>query len=61
MGALPKRKISKSRGRKRRANWVLRSKQLVICPQCGEPKQPHHVCLYCGTYRGTQVLEFKEE
>jgi len=61
MGALPKRKISKSRGRKRRTHWKLNPKQLATCPQCGAPVRPHHVCLYCGTYRGVQVLEIEEE
>ncbi|MEA3339284.1 MAG: 50S ribosomal protein L32 [Chloroflexota bacterium] len=61
MGALPKRKISKTRGRKRRANWTLKAKQTVACPQCGMQVRPHHVCLYCGTYRGIQVIEIEEE
>jgi large subunit ribosomal protein L32 len=61
MPALPKRKISKTRGAKRRANWKIQAKNLVSCSQCGEPVLPHHVCLACGTYRGTQVLEVEEE
>ena len=61
MPAVPKRKISKTRGAKRRANWKLTAKQLVRCPQCGEPVLPHHVCLSCGTYRGVEVLEVEEE
>ena len=60
MPALPKRKISKARGAKRHANWKLRFKQLSVCPQCGEPVRPHHVCLSCGTYRGKAVLEVEE-
>lgn len=61
MGALPKRKISKARGRKRRAKWGLKAQQLVTCPQCGAPVRPHQVCMACGTYRGTQVIEVEEE
>jgi large subunit ribosomal protein L32 len=61
MPAVPKRKISKTRRAKRHANWKLKAKQAVACPQCGEPVRPHHVCLSCGTYRGTQVLEVEEE
>jgi len=61
MGALPKVRISKSRGRKRRASWALNVKQHNDCPQCGAPVRPHHVCLNCGTYRGVQVLEVEEE
>lgn len=60
MGALPKRKISKARQRNRRGHWTLNPKQLVPCPKCGEPKRPHHVCLSCGTYRGSQVIEVEE-
>jgi large subunit ribosomal protein L32 len=61
MPALPKRKISKARGAKRSANWKLKPRKLVRCPQCGEPVLPHHVCLSCGTYRGVEVLEVEEE
>ncbi|RLC99705.1 MAG: 50S ribosomal protein L32 [Chloroflexi bacterium] len=61
MPPLPKRKISRTRGKKRRAQWKLRTQRLVTCPQCGAPVRPHHVCLSCGTYRGTQVIEIEEE
>jgi len=61
MPPLPKRKISKTRGKKRRTHWVLKRQQLVSCPKCGAPTRPHHVCLACGTYRGTQVIEIEED
>lgn len=61
MGALPKRKISKSRRANRRSHWKLSPRRLVTCPQCGAPVRPHHVCLACGSYRGTQVIEIEEE
>ena len=57
--ALPKRKHSKTRGRKRRTHWVLREPKLVPCPQCKQPVLPHHVCKVCGTYDGKQVIEVK--
>ncbi|MBU0703748.1 MAG: 50S ribosomal protein L32 [Chloroflexi bacterium] len=56
----PKRKISKTRSRKRHANWKLKSRQSVTCSKCGAPVLPHHVCMSCGTYRGTQVVEIEE-
>lgn len=60
MPPLPKRKISKSRGKNRRSHWKLQTMQLDTCPQCGAPVRPHHVCLACGTYRGKQVIEIEE-
>ena len=61
MPAVPKRKISKGRGRHRHSQWKLKVRRLVTCSQCGAPMRPHHVCLSCGTYRGVQVIEIEEE
>ncbi|MEW6614990.1 MAG: 50S ribosomal protein L32 [Thermodesulfobacteriota bacterium] len=58
--ALPKRRHSKSRRDKRRTHQKLSLPQVVLCPQCNEPKLPHRVCLSCGTYKGKTVLEVKE-
>jgi large subunit ribosomal protein L32 len=30
------------------------------CPNCGEAKTPHRVCMKCGWYNGRQVIEVKE-
>ena len=57
--ALPKRRHSKSRGRKRRAHWKLDVPRLVLCPQCKQLKLPHRVCGFCGYYGGRQVVEIK--
>ncbi len=55
--ANPKRKISRSKRDKRRANWMnsLDSGLLVPCENCGEKKIAHHVCPECGYYRGRSV------
>ncbi|MBE9581881.1 MAG: 50S ribosomal protein L32 [Proteobacteria bacterium] len=58
--ALPKRKISKSRGRKRRTHQKAKVPNPSACPQCSEPKLPHHVCSSCGYYKGRSVLETEE-
>lgn len=55
--AVPKRKTSKARRDKRRANWKLSVPGMVACPQCGELKMPHRVCKACGTYKGQEVLK----
>ena len=54
--ALPKRKISKTRGRKRRTHWKANVPQVGVCPQCNSPKLPHHVCPECGYYKGRPVI-----
>jgi large subunit ribosomal protein L32 len=56
---LPKRRHSKTRGRKRRTHWKLAKINLVPCPQCKELKLIHHVCKVCGYYDGKQVVEIK--
>lgn len=54
--AVPKRKTSKARRDKRRANWKLTSPGLVACPQCREAKLPHRACTACGYYKNKAVI-----
>jgi large subunit ribosomal protein L32 len=54
--AVPKKKQSKSRRNKRRANHDrMAAPSVVLCPRCSEPKLPHRVCPNCGTYNGREV------
>lgn len=55
--ALPKQKTTKVRKNNRRSHHALKPQALVDCPQCGNPKLPHHVCKECGTYNGKEILE----
>ena len=57
MGALPKRKKSKSRAKNRLSHRALKAPAYVECPQCHEPKLPHHACQTCGTYNGREVIK----
>lgn len=59
--ALPKRRHSKTRGRKRRTHWKLSQLNLIPCPQCKQLKIPHEVCKVCGYYAGRQVIEIKKK
>jgi large subunit ribosomal protein L32 len=61
MGAVPKYRVSKARGRKRSSQWKIKPHHLVTCEWCGAPKRPHYVCMNCGTYRGEQVIEIEEQ
>lgn len=58
--AVPKRKTSKARRDQRRANWKLTAPGYTACPQCHEPKLPHHVCPECGYYDGKEVIKAAE-
>ena len=58
--AVPKRRHSVTRGRKRRSHDAIELPNVSACPQCGEPKMPHRVCPSCGTYKGRQVLDIEE-
>ena len=29
---------------------------ITTCPDCGEPKASHRVCLKCGSYKGEKVV-----
>jgi len=57
----PKRRHSKTRTAKRRANDFLTTRSPTTCPRCGEPKLPHRVCAECGHYRGREVLDVETE
>lgn len=57
MGALPKRKISHARKNKRRAHHALEAVELTVCPNCKRKMQMHHVCAFCGQYKGKVVLK----
>ena len=54
--AVPKRKTSKARKRKRRAHLALSTPPVSTCGRCGAEKVPHAVCDNCGYYRGRDVL-----
>jgi large subunit ribosomal protein L32 len=45
----------------RRAHDFLTPVLASACPQCKEPKLPHHVCPNCGTYKGREVVPLEKE
>jgi large subunit ribosomal protein L32 len=55
--AVPKRRMSKMKSRKRRTHYKAAMPTVVRCTQCDELKLPHHVCPSCGTYKRRQILE----
>ena len=60
--AVPKKKKSRSRRDKRRANHDrIAAPTISSCPECGAPVAPHITCNECGIYRGRQIIELEEE
>jgi large subunit ribosomal protein L32 len=57
--AVPKRKTSKSRRDKRRAQHSIDSPRVNVCPRCNSPKRPHHVCPTCGFYKDREVVPLR--
>lgn len=57
--ALPKRRHSRARGRKRRTHWKLDAPTVVDCNQCHQPKMAHHICPNCGYYKNAEVVASK--
>ncbi|MEO6696193.1 MAG: 50S ribosomal protein L32 [Ignavibacteria bacterium] len=52
----PKRRHSKTRGRKRRTHYKATAPTVMTCTNCGEMKQAHRVCSSCGFYDGKSVV-----
>ena len=58
--AVPKRRQSKQRQRKRRTHVKAAMPSFNACPQCGDPHLQHRVCPNCGFYRKEQRVEVSE-
>jgi large subunit ribosomal protein L32 len=59
--AVPKRRHSNSRSRRRRAHHAKTPKQLSYCPKCSAATPQHVVCSNCGYYMGRVMVEAAEE
>jgi large subunit ribosomal protein L32 len=59
--ANPKRRHSRSRRDKRRANWKLEPVNFSTCPQCGALVLPHTACSKCGFYNGKIAVIVKSK
>ncbi len=54
--AVPVKKTSRTEKNIRRHSQKKKIVLSIDCPQCGEPKRPHVVCVKCGYYNGRKVL-----
>jgi large subunit ribosomal protein L32 len=54
--AVPKKKMSRSRTRRRQAQWKVQRPTVSRCAHCNAPHAPHRACKECGTYNGREVI-----
>lgn len=59
--AVPKKRVSKQRKRKRRTHYKAEAVRPDTCPTCGDPKLRHRVCPTCGHYRDELVVQVELE
>lgn len=55
--AEPKKKLSKTRTNRRRAQYKATLLDVTLCKNCGAPTRPHYVCAACGFYAGEEVTK----
>jgi large subunit ribosomal protein L32 len=62
--ALPKKKTSKMRTKRRHTAYVMKMRKkitnrvaIVKCQSCGEMRRSHHVCGTCGHFADKQVID----
>lgn len=54
---LPTQRHTNSKRKRRRSHLAMKLGILSHCPKCKEVIQPHTVCMNCGFYKGTQVID----
>ncbi len=66
--AVPKKKTSKGRTRRRHKAYlqkqttkIKKKVQVVACSNCGEDKLNHFACPNCGQYNGRQVTDMTKK
>jgi large subunit ribosomal protein L32 len=59
--AVPKKRVSKQRRRKRRTHYKAEKPTLGTCSRTGDPALRHRICPTSGMYRGKQVYEVEEQ
>ncbi len=55
--AVPARKVSKTRKRKRRTHYKLGANPMAKCDKCGAIRRTHRVCRACGSYKGKEEMK----
>lgn len=48
--------MAKGKQLRRRSHLALQQRTLRACSQCGKASRPHVACMYCGYYKGREVV-----
>lgn len=59
--SVPKKRRTKSSAGKRRSHHSINKINLKKCPKCGQAIEPHKACLFCGSYKGREVIKIKSK
>lgn len=59
--ALQSQRRTKSSKKRRASHFALKKQSLVKCVKCGKAIRPHHVCSFCGAYKGKEVVKAKSK
>ncbi len=59
--AVPKKKQSKMRSRKRATHWKQKPAALSKCAHCGQVVLAHRICHNCGYYGGMEFIAPSDE
>jgi len=55
--AVPKKGHTRAKVGKSRMHKYIEPVHLNVCPKCKKPVLSHTVCLNCGFYKGSQVID----
>ncbi len=50
---------TKGHTRNRRSHHALSAMGVVLCADCGAPRQKHVACSKCGAYKGKKIIDLK--
>ncbi|OGF28099.1 50S ribosomal protein L32 [Candidatus Falkowbacteria bacterium RIFOXYB2_FULL_47_14] len=56
---VPPKRRPVSAKRRRRSHLALKKSNLAKCPKCGQAVKSHETCLFCGFYKGREVIAIK--
>jgi len=59
--SVPKQRHTKGRRDRRRVRFVIETKNLIACSHCKKMTKPHEMCLYCGFYKGKEVVDMSKK